>query len=171
MGHILYDWIQLDEWSLFKCLHMSKETLKELKFFLRVTCFDTVLLPCRKDGTDLWWSISMHLQPTPLTHGQNFPGSTSNSDPLSPGCPCCGPEVLHKKGQILIFFLRRLWIFLSGVSSWSQTHLSLLSVCQKESYFLVSKEDALFLFQSLSLSFPDHMMLEDQLSCLSSHLP
>lgn len=102
---------------------------------------------------------------------KTFPGSTTNSDPLSPGCPCCGPEVLHKKGQILIFFLRRLWIFLSGVSSWSQTHLSLLSVCQKESYFLVSKEDALFLFQSLSLSFPDHMMLEDQLSCLSSHLP
>ncbi len=120
------------------------------------------------------WPVMKHFHAftaNTTTHGQNFPGSTSNSDPLSPGCPCCGPEVLHKKGQILIFFLRRLWIFLSGVSSWSQTHLSLLSVSQKESYFLVSKEDALFLFQSLSLSFPDHMMLEDQLSCLSSHLP
>ncbi len=102
-------------------------------------------------------------------------GSISNSDPLSPGCPCCGTEVLHKNGQIQVFFLRRLWIFISGMSSWelrSQTHLSLLSVCQKESYFFQFKHlCGLFLFRSLSLSFPDHLMLEDQLSCLSSHLP
>lgn len=110
---------------------------------------------------------------------KTFPGSTSNSDPLSPCCPCCGPEVLHKKGQIRIFFLRKLWIFLCGVSSWelqSQTHLSLLSVCQKESYFFpvetswCQRKMPSFSF-SLSLSFPDHLMLEDQLSCLSSHLP
>lgn len=78
-----------------------------------------------------------------------FTGTISDFDPLSPRRTYCGSEALHKKGQIRLFFLRRLGIFRSGVSSWklqSQTCLSSLPVCQKESYFSIFKLQPLSLF-------------------------
>lgn len=54
------------------------------------------------------------------------------------------------------------------------TDTPVITVCvskRKLLFFQFKLLCALFLFQSLSLSFPDYLMLEDQLSCLSSHLP
>lgn len=180
----MWDAFSLTEYSLMSVLSlnvssMSKETLKELKFFfLQVTCFDPFPLPYRKDGTTFDETFPCIL--TPVTHGQNLLWL----GPFIPRMSMLWTKGLTQKGSDLtILFLRMLWTFLSGVSSWelrSQTHLSLLSVCQKESFFFFSSifkllgvkgRCPLSLSVFLFLSFPDHLMLEDQLSCLSSHLP
>lgn len=109
-----------------------------------------LILPFKKDGTDLGWNISMHLKPTPVT-SDTWP-KLSQEQYLT--------LTLHRQGVHLVgqrFCTERVKFDYSfrgclghfRVSSWElqpQTCLSSLPVCQKERYFSIFKLESLSLF-------------------------
>lgn len=146
------------EYSLMSVLpskvsSMSKKT--------QVACFEIVLLPFRKDATDLGWNISMHLKPTSvssdtwpkLSQEQYLTLTLYHQDVHVVGQRLCTERVRfgHSVWEGLGYFILE---FLAGSSS----HRHACHHC------LYVKKKVIFPFLNfslfLSLSFPDHLMLD-----------
>jgi len=139
---------------------------KKLGFSFRSSA---LILPFRKDGTDLGWNLSMHLKQhhCPVTHDQSFLRNNIWLWPSIAWASILWVRGFAQKGSnstilCLGHFVRE---FPAGSSSHRHACHHCLNI--KKKYIFPFLNLSLF----LSLSFPDHLMLDGQSSCLSFHLP